>query len=286
MNKEYAYSQNVSYFLYGSVILGAASVFTKNDLLPNIAFVASLAVLAVTSSFMIYRRISKKTDVTSGEHNIPDLVRNSIPMMLANSMLLVSGWINTIMLGIYSTESDVGIYSVVLKIATFSTFVLMSINSVATPRFAQYWSKNDLAGLRRYTEQTAKIIFFSSVPIFIFIIVFNEWLLGLFGAEFREGGTALLITMTGQLFNVFAGSVGAILNMTGHQKVFRNIILVSTLINIVICILVIPEYGLNGSAFAGMAFMASWNLLSMIYIKRKMNITSFFNPFKQRNAVG
>jgi O-antigen/teichoic acid export membrane protein len=279
MNKEYAYSQNVSYFLYGSVILGVASLFNKDTMLPNIVFVASLLILAISSTILIYRKIKKQTDAPSDELVISEMVKTSIPMMMANSMLLVSGWINTIMLGIYSTEADVGIYSVVLKIATFSTFVLMSINAVATPRFAQYYARNDMDGLRKYTSQTAKVIFFSSVPIFLFIIIFNEWLLGLFGDEFKIGAMALLITMIGQLFNVFAGSVGAILNMTGHQTVFRNIIMISTLINVIACVILIPVFGLIGSALAGTAFMASWNLISMVYIRRKLKITSFFNPF-------
>ncbi len=55
----------------------------------------------------------------------------------------------------------------------------------------------------------------------------REWLLGLFGDEFIAGSLALLITMVGQLFNVFAGSVGQFLYMTGKQQIFRNIILIT-----------------------------------------------------------
>ena len=47
MMKQYAYSQNVSYFLYASVMLGIISVFFKNDFLPNICFVTSLLILSI-----------------------------------------------------------------------------------------------------------------------------------------------------------------------------------------------------------------------------------------------
>jgi O-antigen/teichoic acid export membrane protein len=278
MNKEYAYTQNVSYFLYATVILGIFTLFSKKEWMPNIAFVASLIVLAISSTFVIYRKIKNKTNAASNDFSVSEMVKQSLPMLMANSMLLISGWINTLMLGIWSTSADVGIYSVVLKIATFSTFVLMSINSIATPRFAQFYAKQNMEGFKKYVNQTAKIIFYSSIPIFIVIIAFNKWILGLFGEEFIIGSAALLITMCGQLFNVFAGSVGAILIMTGHQVIFRNIILVSTFLNVVLCVILIPNYGLIGSAISGMAYMASWNLLSMIYIKRKLSISSFYNP--------
>jgi O-antigen/teichoic acid export membrane protein len=200
-------------------------------------------------------------------------------MMLSGSLLLISGWVNTIILGIYATDSDVGIYSVVLKISTFSTFILMSINAVSAPRFAQFHAAGNIEGLGRYTAQTAKVIFFSSVPVFAGIILFREWLLGLFGDEFVTGATALLITMVGQCFNVFAGSVGHFLNMTGHQRTFSNIVGISTIINVALCFLLIPTYGLLGSAVAGMVFMASWNLAAMIYINRKFGIRTFYFPF-------
>ncbi len=279
MNREYAYSQNVSYFLYASIILGILSVFSRDNLLPNISFAISLGVLAVSSTLMILKRIRNHAKNNSNELKTGEMVRNAIPMLLANSMLLVSGWINTIMLGIWSSDSDVGIYSVVLKISTFSAFMLMSINSVAAPRFAQFHARGDLDGLRKYTMHTAKIGFFSSIPIFAGILIFREWLLGLFGPEFVEGSMALAIVMMGQLFNVFAGSVGQFLYMTGKQRVFRNILLASTLLNILVCAILIPSYGLIGSAVAGMVFMACWNLMSMIYIQGTFKIRTYYWPF-------
>ncbi len=279
MNREYAYSQNVSYFLYSAVILGIMTLFSKHPWLPNAAFVLSLFLLMVSSSLLLLKRIKSNTKVISKEFKVSEMVKNAMPMLLANSMLLVAGWINTIMLGIWSTESDVGIYSVVLKISTFSAFVLMSINSVSAPRFAQLHAKGDHEGLKKYTSHTAKIIFFSSIPIFLLILILRKWLLSLFGPEFIIGSSALLITMIGQLFNVFAGSVGQFLYMTGKQNVFRNIILSSTLINIIVCAILIPLYGLMGSAIAGMAFMAAWNLMSMIYISRTFKIRTFYWPF-------
>ncbi|MBL7915867.1 MAG: flippase [Bacteroidia bacterium] len=279
MNKEYAYSQNVGYFLYGSVILGIGTLFTTHEWMPNIAFALSLTFLAISSSAMIFRKIKSNTQVASDEYRKSEMVRSSLPMLLSSSLVLLSGWINTIMLGIFSTESDVGVFSVILKIATFSSLALMSINSISAPRFAQLYAKNDMQGLAVYTSHTAKVIFFSSVPIFTGIIVFREWLMGLFGPDFLIGTQALVVTMIGQMFNVFAGSVGHFLNMTGKQHVFRNIVLISAAINIIACFFLIPTMGLMGSAIAGMLFLACWNLMSMIYIKRTYSIRTYYWPF-------
>jgi len=200
-------------------------------------------------------------------------------MMLTGSMMLISGWINTLMLGVYSTESIVGIWSVVMKIANLPAFVLISINSVSAPRFAQLHQSGNHDGLKKYAAHTAKIIFLTSVPIFLVTIIFRDWLLGLFGEPFVSGSTALMIVMAGQVMNVFAGSVGHFLNMTGHQVAMRNIITISTVINILLCVILIPKFGIIGSALAGMIFTAMWNLSAMIYIRKKFNIRTYYWPF-------
>lgn len=280
MNRHYAYTQNVSYFLYGTVILGILSVFFDDPLMPNIAFVASLCILAVSGTWMILRKIQRHASRQSEELNMMTMVQDAYPMMMAGSMLLLSGWINTLLLGIWGTEAEVGVYSVVVKISTLSSFVLLSINSVSGPGFAKLHAEKDHEGLKKYSAHTATIIFYSSVPVFIGIIVFRKWLLGLFGEEFTEGSLALLITMAGQFFNVFAGSVGQFLNMTGRQQVFMRIIVLNTALNIVCCVLLIPEFGMIGSAIAGAVFMAGWNLMSMLYISRQLGIRTYYWPFR------
>jgi O-antigen/teichoic acid export membrane protein len=279
MHRHYAYSQNVSYFLYATVILGGMTLFSTDELNPNIAFLVALIMLAVSSTLFIKKKITGHTLAISNEVTTGTLYRESLPMMLSGSMLLISGWINTLMLGVFATDTEVGIYSVILKISALSMFMLMSINAVSAPRYAQLYAANDISGLKKYTRQAAAIIFYTSVPVFAGIILLRHWLLGMFGEEFLAGSSALLIMMAGQFCNVFAGSVGHFLNMTGHQHVFRNIVLTATLINLILCALLIPALGLIGSAIAGAVFMAVWNIASMVYIHRKFGIRTYYLPF-------
>jgi O-antigen/teichoic acid export membrane protein len=281
MMKQYAYSQNVSYFLYASVMLTAVSLFYKNDFLPNLCFVASLAILSISSSFLILKKIKSNSPSISESIGVRKMLGISTPMMLSTSLMLISGWINTVMLGIYGTESDVGIYSVIFKIGTFSAIVLNAVNSIAAPKFAELHALNDYRGLAKVAVQTSKINFWASLPILALTIIFRHDILELFGKEFVAGAKVLLFTMLGQLVNVFSGSAGAFLNMTGHQNVQRTIVLIATLINIISCMIFIPKYGLMGSAICGMIFMCTWNIIALLYIKIKLNIQTFYFPFSQ-----
>lgn len=285
--KLYNYSRNVSYFLYACVILGLISFFKDSEFLkpidkylPNISFTVSLALLAVSSTYLILKYIRTFTNEESNEYSKRDIIQQSIPMMLSSSLILISGWINTLFLGRYGTTADVGIYKVVVQITTVCGFILLSVNAVAAPKFAELWASNNLKELGKSARQTSKINFLASLPIFLIIIVFREFILGLFGEEFKTASNILLFNMIGQFFNIFSGSCGSFLNMTGHHKSFQNILLVSTIANIIACFIFIPIYGLMGSAICSMIFMSSWNIISLIYIKKKFNIKTYYWPFK------
>ena len=285
--KLYNYSRNVSYFLYACVILSILTLFKDtallqpiSDYLPNIAFGLSLAILAVSSTYLIFKYIKRNTDTEATDYSKRDIVMHSLPMMLSSSLILMSGWINTLFLGRYGSEVDVGIYKVVVQITTVCGFILLSVNGVAAPKFAELWAQGNLKELGKAARQTSKINFLASLPLFFVIIVFRKFILGLFGEEFEQAADILLFNMIGQFFNIFSGSCGSFLNMTGHHKSFQNILLVSTLLNVVACFVFIPMFGLMGSAICSMIFMSSWNIISLIYIQKKFNIKTYHWPFK------
>ncbi|HKR05157.1 MAG TPA: flippase [Bacteroidia bacterium] len=281
--KQYAYSQNVSYFLYASVLLTAVSVFYKSDFLPNICFAVSLVILSVSSTILILKKIKSHVHSRSESITMREMLRISTPMMLSTSLMLISGWINTVMLGIYGTEADVGIYNVIFKIGAFTHIILNAVNSIAAPKFAELHALNDQRGLAKVAIQTSKINFWASLPVFIAIIIFRRYILEVFGSEFTVAADLLLFTMIGQFVNIFSGSVGTFLNMTGHQNVQRTIVLISTVINVIACMYFIPRYGLMGSVISSTIFLCTWNIMSLLYIKIKLNIQTFYFPFSKSN---
>ena len=70
----------------------------------------------------------------------------SVPLMLAQSITFIMGWTDQFMLGILATPEEVGIYGVAFKHSTLAVIVLLAINSIATPKFAEFHSKMTLEG--------------------------------------------------------------------------------------------------------------------------------------------
>jgi len=78
-----------------------------------------------------------------------------------------------------------------------------------------------------------------------------------------------------------SGSVGVIMQMTGHQKVYQNIVLIALILNIVLNFTLIPLYGILGAAIATVVSISSWNIIGAVYLKQKLNIRSYYSPFKK-----
>ncbi|NNF02597.1 MAG: hypothetical protein HKN22_07915, partial [Bacteroidia bacterium] len=101
-----------------------------------------------------------------------------------------------------------------------------------------------------------------------------------FGPEFSGHSAVLRLIIIGQFVNVASGSVGLLMQVTNLQKEFRNIILVTTIIIILLNYVLIPQFGLIAAAYTSMANVMLVNLSCVWVVKKKYNILTLINPFK------
>ena len=102
-------------------------------------------------------------------------------------------------------ESSVGIYNVALKIATLTSITLIAINSIGAPKFAEFYAKRDIVGLQRIVNQINRLVFWTSLPILLISVLFPEFILSIFGNEFKIAAWSLIILCIGQFINAASG---------------------------------------------------------------------------------
>ena len=99
--------------------------------------------------------------------------------------------------------------------------------------------------------------------------------------QFINGRNTLLILLIGQAVNAMSGSVGVIMQMTGKEKQFQNILFFALLINISLNLFLIPVHGILGAAIASTISIIFWNITSVLYIYRKLHVLTFINFIKK-----
>lgn len=108
-----------------------------------------------------------------------------------------------------------------------------------------------------------------SLPVALGLIVFGKPILAtVFGPEYAAGALALAILCVGQLLNAGFGSVGNILNMTGHERDTVLGVAIGAISNVALNLLLIPPLGIDGAAIAIAMSLLIWNswLAIVVYI--------------------
>ena len=226
---------------------------------------------------MKFKRTSELTKGISKER-VLGIVKESTPLLLASSMMLMINWIDSLAIGYFGNETDVGIYTVLAKISNFISIILISVDSIAAPKFAELFYKGEIQQLKNSVRKSTNLIFIASFPMFLIIAVFREQILGLIGEEYVVGASALLFLLIGQLVNALSGCAGSLLMVTGHQRTNQYIIFSALITQIILNCVLVPLYGIKGAAISSMISTSLWNLLGVYYVNKKLNIFTFFVP--------
>ncbi|WP_297444274.1 flippase [Desulfurobacterium sp.] len=212
------------------------------------------------------------------------LLSVSIPMLLSSSLALIMGWTDTVMLGMFRSAQEVGVYNVALRVSMITSITLMAINTIAAPKFAEFWGKGDIKGLAKVAQQSTKLIFWTSFPILLLFLIFPKPILGIFGEEFKAGAVALMILTIGQFVNVTTGSVGYLLNMTSYEKIIFGIWTISAVIVVLANLILVPFYGINGAAFSTLLSHIWSSLAALIFVRRKLGFWNLPYVVRRKNC--
>lgn len=276
--KEYVFLKHIIIPLVASALLGASYLLAAREGAPLLAYLAGVNLAFVISLILWLKRYPKTRSSPGSDRSYRALFRVALPMMLANFLLQVLGWTDMIMLGIIGTTGEVGIYSVAMKIAISVTIIAMSVSVIATPKFGELFGRRDLDQLRNVIRYSTRLIFWATLPVILVILLVPSFILGIFGPEFRAGIFALKIITLAQFISSISGPVGHILQMTGKELVFQNIMILSSLVNIGLNLLLIPVYGFNGAALASLVSVAFWNLASIWFVRSHLGIVTVYIP--------
>ena len=185
----------------------------------------------------------------------------------------------TFLLGVWRTNAEVGIFSVALRTSIVPSLFLISINSIVAPKFAELYKQGDIKALGSMAFNSTKMIIVFSAPVLILFLISPGWVMGLFGPQFINGASILIILCMGQLVSTVTGPVSTLLMMTGNERLERNSIAVSLAFNAIMGVTLIPFYGVVGAAIATAAGVVVKNILSsyLVWYRLRIRLVPFYS---------
>ena len=280
---EFSFFYRMAQSTFSIVSIFIVSAFIKSSNVPIYAYLTSVSIVSVLS-FITYKYCFSKKAVFSTEENIEDLtIRNilkiSIPLMLAQSVQFIMAWTDKLMIGNLMSAESVAIYGVAFRFSMGVSITLMAINSISSPKFAEKFASDDIKGMGKIAMQSAKIIFWTTLPLATILLIFPKFFMGLYGSEFLTGFEVLRWLIIGRIVNALSGSVGNLMQMSGQQNVYMNILIIGSVINVVLNYCLIPIYGIKGAAISSVVSLSFWNLTMVYMVKRKFGFSTIYIPF-------
>jgi O-antigen/teichoic acid export membrane protein len=198
-----------------------------------------------------------------------------LPFAAIAGLQTINSQTNILVLGLFHSAKDVGIYQVAMQASVVLAFGLEAVNMVAAPQFARLHGQRDIRRLQKMATSSARASLLLAGMGFLALAILAPALFEfLFGREFSAGYAALMILCVGQLVNVGMGSVGMLLAMTGHERVVTKGVAASAALNIVLSGILVPAYGMEGAALAATISLVVLNIALWRVVRIKLGIDS------------
>lgn len=180
--------------------------------------------------------------------------------------------IDILLVGYLIDSNEAGIYATALRTASIIGYLMIAANAIAAPIFAECNARQDITRLEVVARSFSKGITAIAVPLALMLLFFGNYILGWFGPEFLRGSYTLKLLVFSELTNVVVGSVGFILSMTGHQNRLARILFFGTACNILLTVLFIKLWGMEGAAISKLVTNLVINLLLVIATIKTLRI--------------
>lgn len=231
------------------------------------------ALAALLSAVVILRKVwPREISLAKPEYFLGAWMRSAGAFVTISGLNVLGTSLGIIMLGSMSGASAAGIFGITNTAAALIALPLLAINTPLAPAISSAFSNGNKAEIQRLATKSARGAVLLCLPLALVYVLFGETFLGMFGEEFTAGYTTLLILTAGQVFNAALGSVGVLLQMTGHERDVVLALATAVVLNIVLNLVLIPYWGVEGAAVGTAANLVVWNTILLVRVQRRIAI--------------
>ena len=223
--------------------------------------------------FLIGLRFLDLRFVRFGWRHIKSLSTFSFWLFLTSGGVIVYTNADTVMIGYFLNNADVGVYRVVMLFTSIAAFTTNALRSTLWPKVSRWGKTGEIAIIEESFSRAINYSLLLAVPIFAGGVLLGDRLLYFFyGAEFADGYTTLVILLIVQVVNVFQFLFTTYLGALDLQKEAFKVTAVAATANIILNFLLIPVIGISGAAIATLVTMGLNAVLARRVLSRSIKI--------------
>lgn len=208
----------------------------------------ALGALLLALFFLVRRIVRPRLRVTVRRW-IP-LMKVALPVGIAGVFATILFRVDVAMLGWYESDAVVGQYGAAYRLLESTLFISWSIGTAVYPVFSRL-SRTTETPISTVYESSLKLATALTLPLAVGAAVLAYPLMELlYGSEFRDGASALILLAPTVALYPLTYLAAYVLIARDRQGTLAWVYGAATIVNIGLNIVLIPEYSLDGPAFA------------------------------------
>ncbi len=171
-------------------------------------------------------------------------------------------------------SEPLGAYAAAYNLSDYvRIIVIMSLYQALPPIYLKIWSDEGEAATRHFIEKSLHFYLMVALPIIAGVSVVGPTLLTILATEkFASGAVIIPYVIAGMVINGSAVMFGAGLYIHKQTKILMVLMLVSAVFNIILNMILIPHYGIEGAAIATLISYTGFAISNKIVSSRKFYI--------------
>jgi O-antigen/teichoic acid export membrane protein len=244
--------------------LGATAAMTASAAAVWIAMIAQMIVLN--------RRLAGHIEPGARAYDFRGWLAISLPILLVESFYLLLSYTDVLVLQQFRSSEEVGVYFAVVKTLALVSFIHYAMSATTAHRFAEYNALGDKARLSAYVAHAINWTFWPSLAATIVLLALGKPLLWLFGPQFVIGYDIMFVAAIGLVVRSAIGPVERLLNMLGHQHICAAAYAAAFVMNVVLCVVLVPRFGGHGAAAATSISLVFETVLLFWIVRRRLGL--------------
>jgi O-antigen/teichoic acid export membrane protein len=182
-------------------------------------------------------------------------------LALGSVVFLFLGRLDVMMLGYLADSKDVGLYRSILPLQKSAGFIMTAFTFLFLPLATDFYEQSQLDDLNELYTVSTKWITALTLPIVLVIALFPAPVIGsFFGESYVPAAPALTILIIGMFSRALVGLNGDMVRAINRPEIELYTAIGGLVVNAVLNLLLIPEYGIVGAAVATISGYTVYNL--------------------------
>lgn len=231
------------------------------------SYIASVAILSIVSFYFI-KDLIKGIFKNFDKMIFKQFIRNCWPLAFTGLFGIFMLNIDIVMLGWWRTPEEIGYYSASQRIVQILYTLPAILASAAFPAMTRFIKQNELIRARNLNEKSMTFLYLIAIPLAIGGIILSSPLIEfIFGKAYLPAAISFQILIATVLIQFPGAIMGNLIIAHNQQKKLVKYVAIGSFSNVFFNTLLIPLYGISGSAIA--TLISQFAYFAPVWVKIK-----------------